>query len=213
MAVPREQTELRDVALHTQRVGHRFAGLDVTRGIAIMLMVLDHGLVVAGQDHSPIRMTMTRAALPVFMVLAGALIGAHLRGRRLLRVAIAGLALPLVVPWIDNPNILVLYVLGAVIVWAARGTGRDPRTGALWVALVAVVTLSANGWGDQPGGYPWAPVVALMLTGALAGRWRLAAATACLDRRWLRPVQWIGRYPLTVYVGHLLILQLVVSRL
>lgn len=197
----------------------RSQGIDAARGIAMLLMILDHALVVAGQADSPLRYTLTRAALPLFMVIAGAMIGSRLRWRRLLRVAIAGLAVPLFVPWIDRPNILVLYVAGAVLVWGARRFGDrfggavfGPKAG-LWWLLIGLLTLLANGWGGQGSGYPWTVVAGLMAVGAWIGRQWLAVALVRLERAWLRPVAWLGRFPVAVYVGHLAVLQVLAGAL
>jgi surface polysaccharide O-acyltransferase-like enzyme len=184
--------------------GTRLVGLESGRGLAVLVMVLDHVLIVTGYVDSPVRATVTRVAMPLFMVVAGALVG-RLRARRLLRVAIAGLALPLFVPWIDNPNILLLYGLGAVGVAAARwAAGRS----GLWVLLVAAVAGLANGYGDLGTGYPLPSVVALMCAGALVGRGPLDQAFGWLRRRGLLWLSSIGRRPLAVYIGHLAVLRL-----
>ena len=187
----------------------RFVGLDRLRGLAIMCMVVDHVCLLAGVY--PLRVTVGRLALPLFMIVGGSLVR-ELTWRHG-GVLVVGLVLPVAVPWIDAPNILVLYVLGAALV-SAFGTGERMRPGSrfrpaagVWVLLVLAVGALANGWGDQPGtGYPWAAVVALMALGALAGRRQLAGVGDRLPH-WLA---WPGRHPLSLYVGHLLVLQALV---
>ena len=182
----------------------RLPGLDAARGLAVLVMVLDHVLIVTGHPDSAVRATVTRAAMPLFMVVAGALIS-RLRGRRLLRTAIAGLALPMFVPWIDNPNILVLYVIGTLCVagcrWALGRTG-------LWLLVIAGLTGLANGYDAIGTGYPPNAVIALMGVGALLGRTHLEQAFSRLLRPGLRWLAYLGRRPLAVYLGHLVVLRL-----
>lgn len=180
----------------------RSAALDRLRGVAVVLMVFDHLLIVTGQAGSPLRETVTRAAMPLFAVVAG-----HLSRRgswRLLGVAVLGLLLPVLVPWVDAPNVLLWLASGSVLVVAARRIARP----ALWLLPLVVLTAAANGrpFLAPSGSFEPVAVWALMCLGALMSRPGLdragARLPAALDRA--------GRWPLSVYAGHLLVLQLVV---
>lgn len=174
----------------------RLVGLDVLRGAAIVAMMLDHLAYAVGADA--VRWTVGRLAMPVFFVVAGALV------RRLtvrhLGVAALGLLLPVLVPWIDSPNVLLLYALSVpVLVLTSRSHVIRG------VVLVLVLTVSANGLGELGTGYPWPLLLALMLVGQDVGP-RLLARCGDWLPRW--PVlAMVGRAPLRWYVGHLLVLQ------
>lgn len=177
----------------------RLVGLDRLRGLAIGCMIVDHVALLGGLQL--VRVTVGRLALPIFFVLAGALV------RRLTwrhgAVFAVGLGLPVVVPWIDSPNVLVLYAVGAVVLVAGARWWWWP-----WAVLVVAVTLLANGWGAWPaGGYPPAALLALLAVGTLLRRYVGLNAVAEAGEGlpgWLGA---IGRRPVTWYVGHLLVLQ------
>lgn len=167
----------------------RLVGLDALRGLAVLLMVADHvsRYVPGGWWFS---VTGGRVAVPLFFVVAGALVS-RLSWRHG-GVAVLGLALPLVVPWIDAPNVLVLYVVGVVAVLACRAV---PVLGVL--VVVAALTAFANQWpGPVPvrGAYVPLALLGLMVVGQLAGRVPVAAVAGRLPG-WLA---WVGRFPLSV---------------
>lgn len=179
----------------------RLASLDRARGLAILLMVLDHAVLVAGHGGL-IRGTVTRAAMPLFFLVGGALIRSRLGPRHLLILG-AGLLLPYAVPWVERPNILVLYVAGAAVV---AGVNRWCPPGWRFGILAVLLTLAANGWTVNPYGYDAAAVMALLVVGNIAGPSLLGWA----DRLpgWVGVV---GRYPLSIYLGHLLALHAAAS--
>lgn len=171
----------------------RSVGVDRLRGLAVLAMVVDHVALFVGAE--PLRWTVGRVAVPVFFVLGGCLV------RRLTWrhawVFVLGLVLPVLAPWVDSPNVLCWYALGAVLVWGVRSWAAGPA-----VALVVLVTALANGVGSVGAGYPPAALWALMCFGALVPLGRLAALGERLPG-WLGLP---GRFPLTVYAGHVLAL-------
>jgi uncharacterized membrane protein YcfT len=185
----------------------RLAGLDRLRGLAIVCMVIDHLALIAGLDI--LRYTVGRIAMPLFFVVAGTLV-TRLTWRHAAIVPI-GLALPLVVPWVDRPNVLVLYVLGAIVlVVAARLFPSDEHRLPVLLGIVAVcLAIVANGFDRVGVSYPASALVALMAVGALLGRHRLDVPGRQLPAFLELP----GRFPLSVYVGHVLALQLLLVTL
>jgi uncharacterized membrane protein YeiB len=160
-------------------------------------MIGDHVCDLAFHDRPwavAYRFTLGRAAMPLFFLLSGALV------RRLSwrhgGVVLVGLVLPVLVPWIDAPNVLVWYGLGAVllVLWRVRGW-------PVWLLLLPALVLYANGWTTAVGSsyQPWA-LVGLMAVGQAVGRdwWSRRRIPALLAP--------LGRFPLSVYVGHLLVL-------
>lgn len=192
----------------TTAVRARLIGLDVLRGLAILAMVVDHlTIVLDGPDF--LRYTVGRLALPLFFLVAGSLVSTTLRKRYAL-IALLGAGLPLVVPWVDSPNVLWWYVMGVLVMY------RMPHSWTL-PALVVSVVLLANGLLWAAGGYPFAGILALMLLGRLIGSHQLDDfAARSLGRLGLPYATWVGyplavlgRHPLAFYVGHLLVLGLV----
>lgn len=176
----------------------RSRALDNARGLAIAAMIVDHvTLIFHGPDV--LRLTVGRVAMPLFFLIAG-----HLVRRLSWRhagVYLLGLVLPVAIPWVDSPNVLEWYVLGAVAIVVARWADLP-----VWVYIAGVLAVMANGWNiAKPGtSYDGAALIALMLIGSQLPR-------SSWD--WARriPLGWLGRYPLTVYVGHLIVLQTVAT--
>lgn len=170
----------------------RSPGLDALRGLAVVLMLVDHVLLLV-DPVSPARL-ITRAAMPLFFLIAGHL--ASWRPVRLVLCAAWGLVLPLLLPWLDAPNVLTLYAAGVPLVLVLERIGKP----AVAVLVAIALTIGANGWAAYRGGYDPASVLALLALGRLmplrewvdGGEWP----------KWLQPV---GQRPLVVYVGHLLI--------
>lgn len=173
----------------------RWAALDRVRGLAVAAMVVDHLVVVTG-GPGELRWTVGRLAVPLFFLLAGHLAGS-LRWRHL-EVAALGCLLPFVVPWIDSPNVLLLWALGCLALAAARLAGVRPV-----VVLVVCLTVAVNGWAVAVGtGYPFALLLAFMAAGAMLDRSAFA-----WGERLPSFLAWLGRYPVSIYVGHLLVLE------
>lgn len=180
----------------------RTLALDAIRGLAIGSMVVDHLALVGGGPYW-LRLTVGRVAMPLFFLLSGHLVR-RFKPRHLETVAI-GLVLPLIVPWIDSPNVLVWYGVGAAVVVLCR------RFGVLWLPVLLGLAWSANFGRPSPLHVVWGQdaydglfLVGLMCLGALLPR----SAFAWGGRLpFGRPLAALGRYPLAFYVGHLLILQ------
>ena len=167
--------------------------LDALRGLAVSLMVVDHLALAFGV--LPLRLTLGRLAMPLFFILAGHL--SRRVGPRTLWALALGLALPALAPWIDSPNVLAWYAAGVGALAAARYL-RLP----LWLLLALPLTLAANGWGSPVlTGYNPLCLLGLMALGAMLPR-----ASFDWARRLPAPLAVLGRYPLTVYVGHVLAL-------
>jgi hypothetical protein len=195
-------TETLSAASRPVRV--RLPGLDRVRGLAVALMAADHLLYVT---HGPaeLRHTVTRVAMPLFALVAGYLV--RRLSLRWLWVFTVGAALPVAVPWIDNPNILCELAAGAVVCVAARRWRYGPLLA--FGVLAWALTIAANGYAVPVGSYQLTAVVGLMLLGQHSGD-----LLAGIGGRWLPGwLAGLGRYPLTVYVGHLLAIQLVLLSL
>lgn len=178
----------------------RISGVDKIRGLAIVCMVVDHvAIVVGGPLAIALRCTIGRLALPLFFVTAGRCSG-RVTWRHAL-AAVVGVLLPLVVPFIDAPNVLVWWALGAVALYLG-GTWLAP------IAVLVALTLAANDWLIAPGraDYPGIVLVALMGLGALLPwtwwRWGDSLPAGQL-------LAFLGRHALPIYVGHALALSAV----
>lgn len=174
--------------------GSRSPGIDRLRGVAVLVMVADHVLVFV-PGVMPVRLTVTRLAMPLFFVIAGHL-ATRCRWDRLLWVGGVGAAIPLVAWWIDRPNVLLVYAAAVPLVVLARR-----RPSPVWLAVLVAVPLVqlANGELLRPvtTGFDPLALLGLMALGALLPR----PAFTAFDRlpAWLG---WCGRWPLTVYVAH-----------
>lgn len=185
--------------LHPARARH----LDALRGLAVVLMVADHLCLLVGEVGLLFRLTGGRLAMPLFFLLAGHLV--QRVGKRTAWVALVGLALPLLAPWIDSPNVLLWYAVGACVVVAARVVGLP-----LWLVAAVALAFSANRYELLlPGqGYDPLALVGLMALGAWLPRDAFDFA-----RRLPGFLAYAGRYPLSVYVGHVLALSVVTGSL
>ena len=178
--------------------GGRTLSLDRLRGLAIACMVLDHLCLIFHTCYW-LRLTAGRVAMPLFFLVSGHLV--RRLGWRHGWVLLLGLLVPFVVPWIDSPNVLVWYVVGAVWIVAARYAG-------IWLWLPSLVGLA---WAANFG--VWSPLHVgpdsfdgLMLIGIMGMGAALETDAFDWGLRLPRFFERIGRYPLSVYVGHLLIL-------
>lgn len=174
----------------------RWVALDALRGLAIVLMMVDHVALVYGAPFG-VREIITRLAMPLFMLLAGYLWRPGLRMRHLDLIVAAALSVPL--SWLigsDTVPILVVLVLVLPLMELAH---RYPLA-LLVLAIVQPITWPIAWYGYQPGA-----ILALLIVGHLM-RWsRLPSDWLRVGERmpFLAPV---GRWPLMIYVGHLVLL-------
>lgn len=184
----------------------RDATVDKLRGLAVLLMVLDHGLAFTGWLVGseafgwPLRLTVTRAALPLFMFCAG-----YVRRDRdrsswrswgaLLLAAVVSEALVQRMPYMGQVDVLVVIAC-ALVAWPVAR--RWP-----WLSIagcLVVVSMFPRVWD----GYHPAHVLALMVLGP----WALCFGRGDLPLRRLGErlpawLTWPGRHALGLYVGHL----------
>jgi hypothetical protein len=178
----------------------RISGYDAFRGLAVAFMVIDHiALLTPATDL--LRMAPGRLAMPMFFLLAGYF--ATVPRWRHLGIGLVGVTLPFFIPWVDSPNVLVLWALGVVLLWAWRAAELP-----LWIIAAVALVASANGWSSSDGTY-YEPVAmyGLMALGATL----TPAAFVWADRLPLsRALASVGRHPIAWYVGHLTAFQLIV---
>lgn len=175
----------------------RSPALDRVRGVAIALMIGDHLCAVLGHGLG-YRYTLGRVAMPLFFLLSGHLCKRFTR--RTAYIGILGLLLPAVVQWIDTPNVLFLYAVGAFLL-----TSRYTRTIPPLTYVIVALILSANHWDYNAHGFSMSAVIAIMAVGKTLPRSigeRFGSQIPDIFSR-------IGRYPVSIYVGHLLLLTVV----
>lgn len=172
-------------------------------------MVLDHVLVNL-DPGSPLRSTVTRAALPLFMVVSGHLIatkgfGSWQRWARLGLAALVALGAARSAGLAATPDVLIVYLFAVTALVALRWAGiRSPIVaGSLGIAwgITASAQVASTGWtGYQPGF-----VLALLALGMLATMPATLPGPAAF---WTACAK-VGRYPLAWYLGHLVVLGII----
>lgn len=185
-----------DLSAVTEKKVCRDSAIDRLRGFAIVLMVADHVAIFLGPEI--LRETLTRASMPLFFLLAG-----HLVKRvswRLIGVGVIGLFLPLYVEFIDDPNVLLwLCVFGICTAYVRKVPSLLP------IGIVIALTVMANYFGTTPfGGYHPLALFALMLLGAMIPR-----ESFWIGERLPRWFATLGRFSLSVYVVHTILIQVV----
>lgn len=188
----------------------RDTAVDRLRGLAIALMVLDHTLLCAigvwGVSErvegiaSLVRITLTRLALPLFMVLSGWLLARKdLALRRYFQVLAVGLASTAVAAAFALP----IATPDVLIVWCVVMTGsalirRFP------VQAVAVGVVQSFTWPWPWDGYQPGVVLALVAAGVLAKHSN--SRFYVIGDRLPRLLEVVGRHPLGWYFWHLVAL-------
>ena len=194
--------------------GGRIFIIDAIRGLAIALMILDHSLFavesigVANNVLEYSRLSITRFSMPLFMIASGfiwALDG--LRIKRWIQVFILSILINLTIkvlwPDFNNPEILFIWTILAI---GSRLIVRFPIT-VMIVGYTQFIFWPVPWSGYQPG-----ELSIFLGVGVLIAR-------APLDKTWkqirfeklLSALAFLGRYPLSIYSGHLIYLSLIVA--
>ena len=175
-----------------------------------MLMVVDHvaaALALYHPDNEYLlvtRWTLTRFAMPIFMLVSGYLMATHrVSKKRFTQVAVVALivnALWLTVPvGVEAPDILVIWLVCAFAqpLWV-----KYP----VWFAAAGV--LQSVTWEIPWGGYQPGLVLAFLCLGALAQQTGVRIPPLHdVDR----PLAALGRHPLALYVTHIVVVSFVVA--
>lgn len=163
-------------------------------------MILDHALLLL-EPASTLRLTITRPALPLFLLCTAALYRhRNPSRRRLAQIAAAGIAITIGTaiawpPFVGDPDVTVVIVLALVIDNALR-----PRVGtyALGVGALVQALYVPIGWSAYEPGL----VVAWLCLARLA----IAHDPTLTDRlggRLPALLRLLGRYPLAIYAAHI----------
>ncbi len=194
--------------------GGRILIIDAIRGLAIALMIIDHSLFaiesigVANNIVEYSRLSVTRFSMPLFMIASGVIWTLYgLRIKRWIQVFILSIILNVTIrvlwPDFNNPEILFVWTLLAIC-W--RLIIRFPIT----VMIIGYTQFIF--WPVSWGGYQPGELAIFLGVGVLIAR-------APLDKVWgrikfeklLSTLAFLGRYPLSIYSGHLISLSLIVT--
>jgi surface polysaccharide O-acyltransferase-like enzyme len=188
--------------------------IDAIRGLAIALMIIDHSLFaietigIANVVVEYSRLSITRFSMPLFMIASGfiwALYG--LRIKRWIQVFILSILINLTIkvlwPDFNNPEILLVWTILAI---ASRLIVRFPIT-VMIIGYTQFIFWIVPWSGYQPG-----ELAIFLGVGVLIAR-------APLDKTWkqirfeklLSAFAFLGRYPLSIYSGHLISISLIVA--
>lgn len=176
----------------------RWSAVDRLRGLAILLMLVDHALVQLDAGN-PLRLTLTRFSLPLFMICAGLMLSER-RGavnwKRLGVTVACGIVVALPSWFVGLSPLLLLTI--------AAGLACGPwlvRWPSLWLVcgLIQALFVPLVGARDYEPGL----IVVLLALGVLVARsaddWTRWSRWGGELPRWLG---FLGRHALAVYVGH-----------
>ena len=194
--------------------GGRIFIIDAIRGLAIALMVLDHSLFaietigIANVVVEYARLSITRFSMPLFMIASGIIWALYgLKIRRWFQVFALALLINLVTRflWADfnYPEILLVWTVLAI---ASRLIVRFPIT-VMIIGYTQFIFWPVPWSGYQPG-----ELAIFLGVGVLVAR-------APLEKAWkhmrfkslISALSFLGRYPLSIYSGHLILLSLIVA--
>jgi uncharacterized membrane protein YcfT len=194
--------------------GGRILIIDAIRGLAITLMVLDHSLFaiesigVANNVVEYSRISITRFSMPLFMIASGIVWTFYgLRIKRWIQVLILSILLNATIrvlwPDFNNPEILFIWTLLAI---GYRLILRFP------ISVMIIGYTQFIFWTVPWGGYQPGELAIFLGVGVLIAR-------APLDKTWTRlrfekllsTLAFLGRYPLSIYCGHLVSLSIIVA--
>jgi uncharacterized membrane protein len=188
----------------------RIVTLDVWRGVAIALMILDHVCAALEVRHPEnpylfaTRLIITRPAMPLFMLVSGYLMVTSLpSARRIFQVAAAAVLVNVLwftLPMGTNvPDILVLWLMFAI---TAKWWTRFP------VVFAAIGLLQTINWEIPWDAYQPGYVLTFLCLGVLAQKSATPIPSlAELDK----PFAAIGRHPLGLYVAHIVLIAAAVT--
>ena len=188
--------------------------LDAMRGLAIILMVIDHALSALesiGLNNDIVeysRLTFTRFSMPLFMVASGIVWGLYgLKFRRWIEVFALAVLLNAMMRllWSDFnfPEILMVWALLAI---AWKLIVRYPII-TMIIGYTQMMYWQISWQGFQPGELAIFLGAGVILSKfSLDWIWRERRTT-----KFLEPLALVGRYPLTIYGGHLALLALLVA--
>lgn len=175
--------------------------IDRIRGLALVLMLLDHLLVQVDPD-SFLRFTLTRASLPLFMAASAAVWRPGIRPKRLALITAVVVLELLVSPALGMamPGIMLVYLVAIVPLgnWY-RASHHAYAIGAL--GLVQALYLPVGWAGYEPG------LVVLWWCLGRLGSYQLDR----LGERLPPALAQVGRHPLGWYAGHLVALVVLVE--
>jgi len=194
--------------------GGRIFIIDAIRGLAIALMVLDHSLFAIetiGISNVVVeysRLSITRFSMPLFMIASGIIWALYgLKIRRWFQVFALALLINLVTRflWADfnYPEILLVWTMLAI---GSRLIVRFPIT-VMIIGYTQFIFWPIPWSGFQPG-----ELAIFLGVGVLVAR-------APLEKAWkhmrfkslISALSFLGRYPLSIYSGHLILLSLIVA--
>lgn len=191
----------------------RYTELDGLRGLAIVLMLVDHVLAVIIVHGGPIwlndiRLSLTRLAMPLFMILVGWLLD-HKGGyslKWLLKVFWVGIAATIMMSLMDLPSPDILIILGFVILFFY--SSRNPLA-MIVLGLIQAVNIPLNWSGYQPGF-----ILTFVAIGVLVHRYQVPEweSLCSFAGKRLGFLEGIGRHPVAWYLGHIAILLILVLR-
>ncbi len=194
--------------------GGRIFIIDAIRGLAIALMVLDHSLFaietigIANVVVEYSRLSITRFSMPLFMIASGIIWALYgLRIRRWFQVFVLAVILNFAtrILWADfnYPEILLVWTMLAI---GSRLIVRFPIT-VMIIGYTQFIFWPIPWSGFQPG-----ELAIFLGVGVLVAR-------APLEKAWkhmrfkslISALSFLGRYPLSIYSGHLILLSLIVT--
>lgn len=192
----------------------RIRVLDAMRGLAILLMVVDHvlsALESTGMSNSIVeysRLSITRFSMPLFMIASGIVWGKYgLRLSRWLQVLALAIVLNamtrLLWPDFNYPEILLVWSLIAV---AWRLVVRFP------IITMIIGYTQTTYWQISWAGFQPGELAIFLGAGVILSK--LSIDWLWQERRTMRliePLAFVGRYPLTIYGVHLSLLALIVA--
>jgi uncharacterized membrane protein len=181
----------------------RLGFLDAGRGLAVLVMVADHALMLAlalgGPDWLRIpRYTVTRLALVLFAGIAGYLLahrGVRARWGTMTGWGVALSWLAMLTGAFPTPDVLV--VLGFVTVGCGPLIARWPWV-AVTVCAVGAVNFPFTAWAGYGGGYDPFYVGVFVALGVLVCRYASVSGLATVRER--PALAWAGRHALGLYV-------------